>query len=68
MTVSPTDGSLLQTLSPFSRSSSVGGFPVELIQAKDGTLWGSTYQYGTASTGQFADGTVFSLNAGSPRR
>lgn len=68
MTVSPTDGSLLQTLSPFSKSASVGGFPVELIQAKDGTLWGSTYQYGTASTGQFADGTVFSLNADLPPR
>jgi hypothetical protein len=68
MTVSPTDGSLLQTLSPFSRSASVGGFPEELIQAKDGTLWGSSYQYGTASTGQFADGTVFSLNAGLPPR
>jgi hypothetical protein len=66
--LSPSDGTLLQTLSPFSKSSSVGGFPVELIQAKDGTLWGSTYQYGTASTGQFADGTVFSLNAGLPAR
>ena len=68
MTVSPTDGSLLQRLAPFSKSSSVGAYPVELIQAKDGTLWGSTYQYGTASTGQFADGTVFSLNAGLPPR
>jgi hypothetical protein len=68
MTISPTDGTLVQTLSPFSESASVGAFPVELIQAKDGTLWGSTYGYGTASTGQFADGTIFSLNAGLPPR
>lgn len=68
MTVSPTNGSLLQTRSPFSNSSSVGGFPEELIQAKDGTLWGITYRYGTASEGQFANGTVFSLNAGLPPR
>ncbi len=68
MTVSPIDGSLLQTLSPFANSASVGGFPEELIQAKDGTLWGSTYQYGAASTDHFANGTVFSLNAGLPPR
>jgi hypothetical protein len=66
ITLSPTDGSLLQTLAPFSTSSSVGAYPEELIQAKDGTLWGSTYEYGTASAGHFANGTVFSLNAGLP--
>jgi len=66
--LSPTDGTLLRTLSPFSSSSSVGANPEELIQAKDGTLWGSTYALGRASKGHFADGTVFSLNAGLPPR
>ena len=66
--LSPTDGTLLQTLTPFSSSSSVGAYPEVLIQAKDGTLWGSTYELGRASKGHFADGTVFSLNAGLPAR
>jgi hypothetical protein len=66
--LSPTDGTLLQTLSPFSPSSSVGAYPEELIQAKDGTLWGSTFELGRASKGHFADGTVFRLNAGLPPR
>jgi uncharacterized repeat protein (TIGR03803 family) len=67
-TLSPTDGTLIQELTPFSTSSTVGAYPTELIQAPDGTLWGSTYQYGKASTGHFGDGTVFSLNAGLPPR
>ena len=66
ITLSPATGSVIQTLTPFGASGSVGAYPAEIIQAKDGTLWGSTYQGGKASTGHFADGTVFSLNAGLP--
>ncbi len=68
MTISPTDGSLIQTISPFSSTAAVGAYPAELIQASDGVFWGSTYQYGDASKGHFADGTVFSLNEGLPPR
>jgi uncharacterized repeat protein (TIGR03803 family) len=68
ISLSPTDGSLLQTITPFGTTSSVGAWPAELIQAKDGTLWGPTEIYGTASKGHFALGTVFSLNEGLPPR
>jgi len=68
VTLSPSDGSLIQRLSPFSATAAVGAYPAGLIQIKDGTLWGTTGQYGTASKGHFADGTVFSLNAGLPPR
>lgn len=68
ITLSPTDGSLIQRLSPFSSSAAVGAFPAEIIQAKDGILWGSTYQYGKVTSGFFADGTIFSLNVGLPAR
>lgn len=67
-TLSTTDGSPIQTLSPFSATAAVGAYPAELFQAADGTFWGSTYQYGKASKDHFADGTVFSLNAGLPPR
>jgi len=66
ITLSPSAGTVIQTLSPFSSSAAVGAYPAEIIQAKDGTLWGSTYQYGKAPAAHFADGTVFSLNAGLP--
>lgn len=68
ITLSPTDGSLIQTLSPFSATAAIGAYPAELFQAADGTFWGSTYQYGKAAGNHFADGTVFSLNAGLPPR
>jgi uncharacterized repeat protein (TIGR03803 family) len=68
VSLSPADGTLLQTLTPFSASAAVGAYPLSLMQAKDGSLWGSTDQYGKASAGHFADGTVFSLNAGLPPR
>jgi hypothetical protein len=68
ITLSPSDGSLLQTLTPFSSSAAVGAYPLELIQAKDGTLWGSTDSFGKYTKGHFADGTVFSPNAGLPPR
>jgi uncharacterized repeat protein (TIGR03803 family) len=68
ITLSPSAGTVIQRLTPFSGSAAVGAYPAEIIQAKDGTLWGSTYQYGKASAGHFADGTVFSLNDGLPPR
>ena len=68
ISLSPNDGALLQSLTPFSASSSVGAYPDMLIQAKDGTLWGATDQFGKYTKGHFADGTVFSLNAGLPPR
>jgi len=66
ITLSPSTGTVIQTLTIFGPAVAVGAYPAEIIQAKDGTLWGSTYQYGNASSGLFADGTVFSLNAGLP--
>jgi hypothetical protein len=68
VSVSPTNGTLLRTLSPFFKGGALGGLPVEIIQAKDGTFWGSTDFYGDAPKGHFAQGTVFSLNAGLPPR
>jgi uncharacterized repeat protein (TIGR03803 family) len=68
ITLSPSDGTLIQTLSPFSSTAAVGAYPAELIQAPNGILWGSTYQYGKAPKNHFGDGTVFSLNAGLPAR
>jgi sugar lactone lactonase YvrE len=68
ITLSPTDGTMLQRFSLFAPSMAVGAYPGELVQAKDGTLWGATYQYGKAPAGHFGDGTVFSLNAGLPPR
>jgi uncharacterized repeat protein (TIGR03803 family) len=65
-TISPSDGSLLQRLTPFSPEVPVGAFPSALIQLGDGTLWGTTAQYGNAASGYFADGTIFGLNAGLP--
>lgn len=66
ISISPTTGALLKTFTPFSKTAAVGAFPAALVQATDGTFWGSTNQYGHASTGNFAEGTVFSLNAGLP--
>ncbi len=66
ITLSPTDGSLIHTLQPFSPTSPLGVFPATLIQAGNGLMWGSTIQFGKASEKHFGDGTVFSLNAGLP--
>jgi uncharacterized repeat protein (TIGR03803 family) len=68
ITLSPTTGTVVQTLSPFSSKAAVGAYPTELIQATDGTFWGGTAQYGEATKNHFGDGTVFSLNAGLPPR
>jgi uncharacterized repeat protein (TIGR03803 family) len=61
LTFSPTNGSLLQTLTPFSQTSSVGGYTSDLIAAKDGTLWGLTTAFGDAPTGSYGEGVVFNL-------
>jgi uncharacterized repeat protein (TIGR03803 family) len=66
ITLSPADGSLIQILQPFSVTAPVGVFPVTLIQAANGVLWGTTIQYGDASGKHFGDGVVFSLNARLP--
>lgn len=68
ITVSPSDGSLIQTLSPFSASAAIGAYPAELLQAPNGILWGSTFSFGHAPKNHFGDGTVFSLNANLPPR
>lgn len=64
--LSPTDGSLVQTVTPFSATAAVGAYPAQVFQTSDGIFWGSTYQYGKVSRGHFADGTVYSLNLGLP--
>jgi hypothetical protein len=59
--VSPENGSLIQTLNPFSPTSAVGGFPVGLISGSDGKLWGVSAEFGQAQQGLFGGGVVFSL-------
>jgi hypothetical protein len=68
MSLSPSQGTVLQTLAPFGESPALGAYPGGLIQAKDGTLWGADTMGGTASQNHFADGTVFKLNVGLPPR
>ena len=69
MALSPSQGTVLQTLTPFgSESPALGAYPGWLIQAKDGTLWGSDTMGGNAAAGHFADGTIFKLNLGLPPR
>jgi len=66
VTLSPLNGTVIQTLTPFGGSAGV--YPAEIIQAKDGTLWGTTSLGGQAPANHFADGTVVNLNAGLPPR
>jgi uncharacterized repeat protein (TIGR03803 family) len=66
LTISPYDGSLIQMLTPFSDSAAVGANPLVLIQANDGTLWGTTAADGDTPKGYFGAGVVFSVNAGLP--
>jgi uncharacterized repeat protein (TIGR03803 family) len=61
VTVSPKDGSLIETLQPFSPSSAVGAFPISFISGSDGSLWGVTAQDGQAPQNQFGAGVVFNL-------
>jgi uncharacterized repeat protein (TIGR03803 family) len=63
--LSPTDGKAIKTLKPFNSSVSAPG---QIIQAKDGTLWGVSAGGTTTSSGHFANGTVFSVNVGLPAR
>lgn len=59
---------MLQTLTPFGSSAAIGAYPAEIIQVKNGMLWGSTFDFGKFAKDHFAEGTVFSLNAGLPPR
>jgi uncharacterized repeat protein (TIGR03803 family) len=68
ISLSPSDGKVIRRLAPFSASAAVGAFPSWLMQAKDGTLWGTASDYGIASTGHFGGGTVYRLNLGLPPR
>jgi uncharacterized repeat protein (TIGR03803 family) len=61
VTLSPVDGSLIQTLTPFSSTSADGGNPVELLSATGGTLWGVSSLNGQAPKGSYADGVLFRL-------
>ncbi len=64
VTVSPSTGTVIQTLTPFSQSVSN---PASIIEATDGTLWG----VGSGVINQadhFGGGTIFNLNAGLPPR
>jgi hypothetical protein len=61
LTISPTDGSVIQSLTPFSQTSAVGGYPDDLISAANGSLWGLTMLYGEAPEGSSGEGVVFSL-------
>jgi uncharacterized repeat protein (TIGR03803 family) len=64
ISLSPSNGKLLQTFTPFSPSAAVGAYPFGITQAADGTLWGTASDFGIAPEGSFAYGTVFNLNAG----
>jgi len=66
ISLSPSSGTVLQTLTPFSTSAAVGIDPAALIQVKDGTFWGTTTAYGKAPAGHFGNGVVFNLSAGLP--
>ena len=68
VTVSAKDGSLIQTVVTFGANSQEGAYPQAVVQLKDGTLRGTTTQDGVSTSGNFADGVVFSINAGLPPR
>jgi sugar lactone lactonase YvrE len=59
--LSPADGSLIQTLTPFSATSADGGGPVELFSAAGGRLWGVSSLYGQAPKGSYGGGVLFTL-------
>ena len=60
LTISPKDGTLVQTLSPFSEKSAVGADPFDLISGSDGKLWGVSTLFGQVPKGSGA-GVVFNL-------
>jgi len=61
LNISSKDGSLIQTLTPFSQKAAVGDCPVDLMSAKDGKLWGLTECGGKAPKGFYGSGVVFRL-------
>jgi hypothetical protein len=61
VTLSPADGSLIQTLTPFSQTSADGGLPLELFSATGGALWGVSSLYGQAPKGSYGEGVLFTL-------
>jgi hypothetical protein len=61
VTISPKNGSLIQTLDPFSPSSAVGGYPIGLISGSDSKLWGVSAVFGQVSHGLFGGRVVFNL-------
>lgn len=61
LTLSPADGSLIQTLTPFSPTSVDGDGPVELFSASNGALWGVSSLSGQAPKGSYAEGVLFTL-------
>jgi uncharacterized repeat protein (TIGR03803 family) len=66
LTISSTDGSIVQTLTPFSTRSAVGDYPSYLISANDGQLWGETQIDGNTVGSEYGAGVVYSLNPTSP--
>ncbi|HKH99610.1 MAG TPA: choice-of-anchor tandem repeat GloVer-containing protein [Candidatus Sulfotelmatobacter sp.] len=64
--LSPSNGKVLQTLAPFGTAAPAGAFPSSLMQAKDGTLWGTASEYGVVPKAHFGGGTVYSVNLGLP--
>ena len=68
ISLSSSNGTVLQTFTPFSTTAAVGAYPAGIVQAKDGTFWGTTTDFGKAPNGHFAAGVAFSLNAGLPPR
>jgi uncharacterized repeat protein (TIGR03803 family) len=61
VTLSPADGSLIQTLTPFSSTSPDGNYPVELFAGTGGTLWGVSSLSGQAPKGSYGEGVLFTL-------
>ncbi|MGA2594928.1 MAG: choice-of-anchor tandem repeat GloVer-containing protein, partial [Bryobacteraceae bacterium] len=59
--LSPVNGGLIQTLTPFSSTGVDGGSPVELFSATGGRLWGVSSLYGQAPKGSYAAGVLFRL-------
>jgi hypothetical protein len=61
LNLSSTDGSVIQTLTPFSQKAAVGNYPVDLVSAEDGKLWGLSEYGGKAPKGFYGQGVVFNL-------
>jgi uncharacterized repeat protein (TIGR03803 family) len=61
LTFSSTNGSLIQAISPFAPTASVGAYPSAMIPATGGTLWGTTTDFGDVPSGDYGQGVVFSL-------